>query len=112
MDTINKKIKEYRKLCGHTQAYMAEKMGITQSAYSQFENNEGDSMRVSTLKNFCEVFDVDANWLLGLDAKPKISARDLAVLRTRGKHPESAALKVTKAKHEVGLQKHKYEIKD
>jgi len=67
MDTINNKIKEFRKANGFTQAYMADKMGISQGAYSQFENSESNSMRVSTLKNFCEVFNLDANWLLGID---------------------------------------------
>ena len=66
MDTINKKIKQYRKANGWTQEYMAKRMGITQSAYSQFENSTNDSMRVSTLKNYCVEFNLNPSWLLGL----------------------------------------------
>ena len=66
MDTINKKIKSYRKSNGWTQEYMARRMGITQSAYSQFENSTNDSMRVATLRNFCAEFKLNPSWLLGL----------------------------------------------
>lgn len=67
MATINRKIKDFRKRKGYTQAYMAKRMGISQGAYSQFENTESDSMRVKTLKDFCQVFGISADELLDLE---------------------------------------------
>lgn len=66
MDTINEKIKLYRKKNGWTQTYMAQRMGITQSAYSQFESANTNSMRVATLRNFCVEFQINPSWLMGL----------------------------------------------
>ena len=66
MNTINEKIKLYRKANGWTQSYMAQRMGITQGAYSQFETANTDSMRVTTLRNFCSEFRINPSWLMGL----------------------------------------------
>lgn len=66
MGTLNKKIKDLRKSRGLTQVEMAKRLGITQSGYQQIESGNSDSMRVETLKKFCEVFGVSADELLDL----------------------------------------------
>jgi len=113
MEKFNDRFNQVIQETNLTQAEISRLLGIHPPTLSKYiHGNSG--MSIETLYNFCKTFDVDANWLLGLDSKPKsaISAKDLAVLRTRGKHVESAALKVGKAKPGAGLRKRKYEIKD
>lgn len=71
MDTLNKKIKSYRKSKGMTQVEMAKVLGISQPAYQKIETGNTDSMRVSTLRKFCQEFNQSADELLGLK-KPKL----------------------------------------
>lgn len=71
MDTLNKRIKAFRKSQGWTQEQIAKRIGITQSAYSQIEAGDSDSMRVSTLRKICTEFNMSADELLGLK-KPKL----------------------------------------
>ena len=74
MDTLNKKLKDYRKAQGWTQEHIAKKLGITQSAYSQIEAGDSDSMRVSTLRKICTEFNMSADELLGLK-KPILTTK-------------------------------------
>lgn len=66
MDTLNKKVKLYRKANGWTQEFMAQKLGISQPAYQKIEAGDTDSMRVSTLRKLCVEFKLNPSWLLGL----------------------------------------------
>ena len=60
----NNKLKELRKNNKWTQAYMAERLGITQQRYQQMEN--GKDLRGLNIIKICQEFDVSADWLLGL----------------------------------------------
>lgn len=71
MDILNKKMKAFRKSQGWTQEYIANRLGITQGAYSQIETGDTNSMRVSTLRKICTEFNMSADELLGLK-KPKL----------------------------------------
>lgn len=66
MDTLNKKIKLFRKKNGLTQVQMAKRLKISQPAYQKIEAGDTDSMRVSTLRNLCVEFNLSADDLLGL----------------------------------------------
>lgn len=66
MDSINNKIKRYRKAQGWTQEYVAKRLGISQPAYQKIETGDSDSMRLSTFKKYCIEFNLNPSWLLGL----------------------------------------------
>ncbi|HET9056843.1 MAG TPA: helix-turn-helix transcriptional regulator [Chitinophagaceae bacterium] len=58
--TVIKKIREDRHL---TQEYVAQKMGISQNAYSKIENNI-TQLTINHLKKISEILDVSVNDLL------------------------------------------------
>ena len=60
---LTQKIKQQRKERGYSQNYMAEKLGITPSAYSKIERGE-TKIDTDRLKKLSEVFDMDMNELL------------------------------------------------
>lgn len=60
------RLKETRLARGYTQAEIAEKLGVTQQAYQKLETGRTTDMRISTVKRICQVFDISADWLLGL----------------------------------------------
>lgn len=49
-----------------SQDYMAEKLGITQQAYSKIENQISEAS-ISRLQQICEILDVPLPQLLGID---------------------------------------------
>ena len=49
-----------------TQAQVAQALGITQQAYQKLETGKTTDMRISTVKKICTLFDISADWLLGL----------------------------------------------
>lgn len=49
-----------------TQAQVAQVLGITQQAYQKLEAGKTTDMRISTVKKICALFDISADWLLGL----------------------------------------------
>lgn len=114
MEEITIKIKKFRKENKITQVEMAKRLGITQGAYSQLENGDTGSMRVTTLYKLCKEFDLSADQLLGLD-KPTTArkGRDLAYLRKafQGRVIAATAVSPDKAKQFTEGKKHKYEIK-
>ena len=59
------RLKLYRKAQGWTQKYMADRLGISQQRYQQWETAEED-MRTSTLKKISIEFRLNPSWLLGL----------------------------------------------
>lgn len=63
------RIKEKRLEFKKTQKEMADMLCITQQAYQQLETGRTTDMRISTLKKLCSIFEVSADWLLGLDQK-------------------------------------------
>ena len=69
MQFVKIRYKELRKGLGLTQEQMAQKLGITQSAWARMESGGVQDIRVSTLVHICTTFDVSADWLLGLSEK-------------------------------------------
>ncbi len=62
---FGEKIKEFRFANGWTQKELAEKIGQAQSTIFYWEQNKQEPT-ISALKKLCEVFDVSADYLLGL----------------------------------------------
>lgn len=66
MTNEQERIKRARKSRKLTQKDVAQQLGITQQAYQKIETGCTEDMRISTLKKLCRIFDVSADWLLGL----------------------------------------------
>ncbi len=65
MNGFGEKIKDLRKEKGFTQKELAEKIGQAQSTVFYWEQNKQEP-NISSLKKLCEIFDVSADYLLGL----------------------------------------------
>lgn len=63
-------LRELRKSQGLTQGELAAELGVVFSTISMYERKER-LPDIETLINLCNFFNVDANYLLGLGAKPK-----------------------------------------
>jgi transcriptional regulator with XRE-family HTH domain len=61
--TIAERMKEIREYRGLKQFTVANAMGVSQQAYSLFENKSGNQ-KVETLKRFCRVVNVDLSFLV------------------------------------------------
>lgn len=62
---VGERLKESRKSAGFTQAEVAEIMKMTQQQYSRFENGIFE-LSYEQLIKLCSLFDVSADYLLGL----------------------------------------------
>ncbi len=62
---FGEKIKELRLTKNWTQKELAEKIGQAQSTVFYWEQNKQEP-NISSLKKLCEIFDVSADYLLGL----------------------------------------------
>ncbi|MBQ7236661.1 MAG: helix-turn-helix transcriptional regulator [Clostridia bacterium] len=62
---LGKKLKEARKNAGFTQKKVAEKLFMTQQQYSRFENGVFE-LNYEQLAFLCNLYDVSADYLLGL----------------------------------------------
>jgi len=60
------KIRKIRELKGYSQQYIAEKLGITQAAYSKIESNE-NSINFDKLKTIANVLEIDPFDLLNFN---------------------------------------------
>lgn len=60
------RLKETRLLKDMTQTQVANALGITQQAYQKLEAGKTTDMRISTVKKICTLFNISADWLLGL----------------------------------------------
>ncbi len=65
MEIFSDRLKELRVSFGYTQQNMAEKLGIKQQSYTRYETNIGEPS-LSTLVSLCRIFDVSADYLLGI----------------------------------------------
>ena len=65
MNNFGEKIKELRKTKGLTQKTLAEQIGQAQSTIVYWEQNKQEPT-ISSLRKLCEIFDVSADYLLGL----------------------------------------------
>lgn len=63
---MDKKLKELRKLKNVSQKEVAKAIGITLSAYSNYEQGLRQPS-YEILKSICKYFDVTADYLLGLE---------------------------------------------
>ncbi|MEM0942088.1 MAG: helix-turn-helix transcriptional regulator [Bacteroidota bacterium] len=68
MTDLGLKIKKIRELKNHKQEYMADKLGISQSAYSRYENMETE-VSEDMLKQIAEVLEVDPEQIKQFDEK-------------------------------------------
>jgi len=65
MKTINEKIKDLRISNGYSQHYVAEYLKIDRSNYSKYELGKLE-LRLTMLKQLCLLYNVSADYLLGL----------------------------------------------
>lgn len=66
MNSDNNRFKELRHILGLSQAEMAEKLNMHQTAWGRFETGRVPDPRASTIILICKTFNVSADWLLGL----------------------------------------------
>jgi transcriptional regulator with XRE-family HTH domain len=68
MTTLGAKIKKIRELRNYTQDFMAEKLGISQSAYSKIETDETEISQ-ERLEQIAKALDISAQDILSFDEK-------------------------------------------
>lgn len=66
MENAQNRYKTLRTSLGLSQAEMAEKLGMHQTAWGRFETGKVPDPRASTITLICKTFNVSADWLLGL----------------------------------------------
>ena len=64
-EEVGARLKECRTSMGLTQKAVAEKLGVAQPVYQRFEKGTFEC-NYEQLKILCEIFDVSADYLLGL----------------------------------------------
>ena len=62
---VGKKIKRFRTAFGLSQKELAQKIGQAQSTIVYWEQDKQEPT-ISSLKKLCDLFEVSANYLLGL----------------------------------------------
>lgn len=95
MENIHLRFKEIRLKHGLTQTEMAEKLGMKQPAWARLENGGVPDPRSSTIIDICNTFNVDANWLLGLNVNTQ---KPLGVYDLIGDRPVLVASPVIEKK--------------
>lgn len=65
MPTYAKRIREIRQKNGLTQPQFAEKIGTTKNQISKYELDK-EPIPVKHIIKICKVFNISADWLLGL----------------------------------------------
>lgn len=63
---VGKRLKESRKAAGYTQTQVAKMLYMTQQQYSRFENGIFE-LNYDQLIYLCKLFDISADYLLGID---------------------------------------------
>ena len=72
---MGNKIKEIRKSKGITQKELAEKLGVTPQAVSQFERSDTKKFNVSTLQNIASALECSIRDLVDPDRVPAVNVR-------------------------------------
>lgn len=70
------RLKELRKSHDYTQAYVAQYIGFSRSAYTNMELGTRE-MTVETLVKLAALYDVSTDYLLGCEKKPTVQAGEL-----------------------------------
>lgn len=65
MVKFNERLKAIRKECGLTQKEVYERLNISPNGYASYEQGRTEPS-VETLVQLCKIFDVSADYLLGL----------------------------------------------
>lgn len=74
-NTLENRLKILRKENGYTQEDVANKLGLTKSAYGYYE--QGKTVPdAHTLSKLANIFDVTTDYLLGRTDNPKLTAKD------------------------------------
>ena len=63
------RIKKVREEKNYSQTYLAQKLGITQKAYSNIENNQ-TRLTVDNLLRITQILEISINKILGYDENP------------------------------------------
>lgn len=67
MENVQIRLKQARLNAKLTQQEMADRLGVTQQAYQKIEIGRTSDMRISTLFKLCQILNVSADWLIGLE---------------------------------------------
>ncbi|MBU1019860.1 MAG: helix-turn-helix domain-containing protein [Firmicutes bacterium] len=70
MKTFGERLKEIRELKGYPQKHVADYLHMQRSNYSKIENDH-QNMSHKQLRLFCELHDVSADYILGLNPTNK-----------------------------------------
>ncbi len=65
---VGQRLKESRKYAGFTQRQVAERLGMLQPSYARYESGVLE-LDYEKLIRLCRLFNVSADYLLGLDEK-------------------------------------------
>lgn len=65
MQIFSERLRELRKSAGITQRQIAARLNISQQSYARYESGTGEP-NLETLAKIAEIFDVTADYLLGL----------------------------------------------
>ncbi len=68
---MGNRIKELRKSKGITQKELAEKLGVTPQAVSQFEKSEPDRFTIATLQNIAAALECQVDDLIAKEVPPE-----------------------------------------
>lgn len=66
-------LKDIRKGQGFTQKDVYTKLGVSPNCYASWEQGRTQP-DIDSIKKLCVIFDVSADWLLGLDDKEELEA--------------------------------------
>lgn len=67
MENVQNRLKQARLNAKLTQQEMATRLGVSQQAYQKIEIGRTADMRISTLYKLCQILNVSADWLIGLE---------------------------------------------
>ena len=66
LNAVGKNLKYWRKNKGLTQEKLAEKLHVSRSIISNYENGKQE-LNASIIINICKILEIDANLLLGIE---------------------------------------------
>ncbi|MBD5086565.1 MAG: helix-turn-helix transcriptional regulator [Clostridiales bacterium] len=72
---FNKNLKEIRKSKGLTQKDICEKLQVSNNCYASWEQGRTQP-DINSIRKLCAIFDVSADYLLGLENEEGISLRE------------------------------------